>query len=146
MYLHINLFLCQLIPKHYVITIINNKSYGEYTMSVIKPTLLFIIVSTLSMSSVIAQDLNADERAERREEERTAAREARRENFQNLTDEERSAAREARREQRKERFESLSDEERQVIQERRQQRQASGEGVRGRGPARGPGGGERRGN
>ncbi|MGY8813727.1 MAG: hypothetical protein ACKVHQ_03290 [Gammaproteobacteria bacterium] len=122
-------------------------------MSVIKPTLLFIIVSTLSMSSVIAQDLNADERAERREqfqnmteEERTAAREARRENFQNLTDEERSAAREARREQRNERFESLSDEERQVIQERRQQRQASGEGVRGRGPARGPGGGERRGN
>ncbi|MGK0297399.1 MAG: hypothetical protein ACI9XC_001002 [Gammaproteobacteria bacterium] len=126
-------------------------------MPVIKPALLLIIVTALTMNFANAQDLTEDERAARREqfqnmteEERNAERETRRENFQNLTDEERTAAREQRRQQREERFENLSDEQRQVIQERRQERRASGEGFGGREPGRGrdrsPGGGARRGN
>ena len=103
-----------------------------------KPILLLVTATVLAMGNAVAQDDPPRHPREMTSEEREAARASRREQWENMSDEERAAAREQhkqrmheRRQAMRERYENMSEEERQAMRERRAKREGARPGKRG---------------
>jgi hypothetical protein len=109
-------------------------------MRYMKYILLLATAALMTMATAVAQDDPPREPREMNSEQRDADREARREQWQDMSEEERAAAREQhrakaqeRRAARREHFENMSEEERQAMRERRAKHKAEHPGYRGDG-------------